>query len=555
MASKDLKLLIAASLITFFNIGAYFTFGIKQYLADRYLHYFNVTPQDVERIESNICTTSTIMSVFMGLLIKQISPSTICMLANFFLFLITVAVYVGVDFLNFRAVLFFAYLRGVFIEGIFLGQATLTVRLFTGQSLSLILGLTQVVNSLTTAVSSTLIPKVFNWSRSIPFCFFLGSLVAWVGVLLAVVCQVLEIYGWGAEISLTNQSNQKEAKELAGTLEQKEADQAPRKETTEGGDLLSIRPEPDKASYRMFGKDKDGAFSDLWDFNIWLNCFNYALGTTTDIILYTFGNELFVRRFDCDIEQAGLIMSLIPLLTIPFTPMYSAISMKYGKKTPMMMLGYAAGALAFLYVSILPKKLDSIWQLSAPIFLYAQCLSILHAFLYTNVGLVASSRILSVAFGISSLFFGSIYVDESSLFGILLKPDTAEVYQVSLLILAGLNTLGLLVTLLVFWVDMKRGKVLYLPENSPEVMEIKKKIDKGYKWFKKNYLSNRANSGDQEGQSSRIGFSGKYSLNNQLQSSERSEDFLRAEGDKRARMALSDRKEVIEGERDLESLS
>ena len=370
MVSKNIKLVLAATLVTFFNVGVFFTSSIKQFLADRYLHYFNITPQDVEHIESNISITVTIMSIFMGLFIKWTSPSTVCVLSNLFLFLITVCNFVAVDFVNFNAVLFFAFLRGVFIEGIFLAQATLTVDLFTGQILSLIMGMTQVANALTTAICSNLIPKIFLWYRNIPFCFFVGSVVSGMGAILTVIWWILEILGWGKDITLNREEGEKEDRDRVDGGRLQDAEELTGNKAAEAHDLLLA--EPDEVSGDDSAEKKDGgAFSDLWDFNIWLNCFNYGLGTTSEVIFNSFGNELFVRRFGSDIEQAGLIMSLIPLLTIPFTPLYSWISMKYGQKTPMTLFGYVAAALAFLYISLLPKKLGSIWELAVPIFLYA----------------------------------------------------------------------------------------------------------------------------------------------------------------------------------------
>ena len=477
MTSKRTKYLVAATLITFFNIGVYFALDIKQFLADRYLHYFNITPQDVEHIESNICITTTIVSIFMGMIIKRFSPSLVCMLSNFGLFLITIAIFIAVDSVNFFAILVIASVRGIMLEGIFLAQATLTVDLFTGQSLSMIMGLAQVANSLTTAISSTFTPKIFVWSRDVPFCFFVGSLVVCAGTILTLIWWFLDILGWGKDISL-NRSDKEDHENLAEGGEKQE-----------GGlkDQHLVDDGSEKAVSAVDDK-KDTAYSDLWDFNIWLNCFNYALGTTSEVIFCSFGNELFVRRFGFGTEKAGLAMSLIPLATIPFTPLYSVISIRYGKKTPLVIIGYAMAAASFIFISILPKRLDSLWQLAFPFFLYAQFLSISHTFLYTNIGLVSSSRIVSVAFSISSMFFGAFYVTETNLFGILLKPDTAGVYQLSLLIIAGLHIAGFFVSCLVFWIDMRRGKILYLPENSQEVLGMKKKIDKGYKWFKKNYL-------------------------------------------------------------------
>ena len=148
-----------------------------------------------------------------------------------------------------------------------------------------------------------------------------------------------------------------------------------------------------------------------------------------------------------------------------------------------------------------------------------------------------------------------MYVIETNLFGILLKPDTAEVYQLSLLIVAGLHVAGFLVTLLVFSIDAKRGKILSLPENSSEVLELKKKIDKGYKWFKENYLKER---NEDHGRSELRGASTtNYTLNNRLQTEKkeggRDEDGAKISVGKGTIMSASDQKEVVvqdEGEKD-----
>ena len=540
MISKKTKLLIAATLVTFFNIGVFFAFNIQQFLADRFLAYFDITPQDIEHIETNICTATTLVSIFMGLIIKWTSASTICMLANYGLFLVSIIFFVAVDKLNFNAILFFTYIRGICTEGIFLGQATLTVDLFAGQGLSLMIGMAQVANSLTAAISSTLIPKVFLWSRNIPFCFFLGAMVSSLGVFLTLIWQVLDIYGWGKEIAISHDDDE-EGEEEAG--------EGPKDAIKNHAEVEDGKNAPKTKSYEKLEvseKSKaDNPYYDLLDLNIWLNCLNYAIANTNEVIFKTFANELFVRRFGANIEEAGLIVAIIPLITIPFTPMYSAISMKYGKGTLLIMFGYATAALSFIYMSFLPQKLDSIWQLAPPLLVYAQLLSISHAFLYANIGVVASSRIVSIALSFSSLSFGVIYITETKLFGIYLKPDTAAVYQTSLLIIATLHVVGLLVSLLVFWIDMRRGKVLYLPESSPEAREIKKKINKGYKWFKENYLKKKRRKAARGGSKLRSASSTNYTLNNRLLSSEKKDGGLL--------VTVSDQNQVAQHEADKDS--
>ena len=484
MVSKKTKLFIAASLVTCFNIGLFFSINIKQYLADRFLRYFSVTPKDVEQIEANCCTTSTIMSIFTGILIKKWSPSKVCILANLLLFLVSIAVYIGVEMVDFNTLLILAYARGIAIEGIFLAQATLTVDLFAGQVLSLILGLIQVANSVSSAASNYLTPKIFKWTRDLPFCYFTGSVVSLFGLVLAVGWWVLEGRGWGKEISL----------EVSGkALKEKSRPFVEEDGGVEVNDLNELF-DRDEGSGDVGGRImvKESPYTDLWDLNIWLNCMNYGVGTTSDVIFASFANELFVRRFSLETEQAGTIMSIILLLTIPFTPLYSSLSIKYGLKPQMLILAYISAALSFFYLAMLPSKLDSLWSLAIPIFGYSQYLSVSHFLLYTNIGLVSSKRVVSVSFGISSLIFGVIYISETQLFGQLLKPDTVPVYQQSLFVMVALFAFGAALSLLVLYIDIKRGKVLYLPENCEEAMKVKKRIDRGYLWVKRNYLGKNA---------------------------------------------------------------
>ena len=484
MVSKKTKLLISASIIIFFNMGLFFSLNIKQFLADRFLHYFSVTPKDVEHIESNKTSVGMIMSIITGIIIKKTSPSLICVLANLVMFLATIGIFIGAVTVDFNILLAMSYVRGFVIEGIFLGQATLVVKLFTGKMLSMVLGLIQVANSMSSAISNSLTPRLFRLTRDLPFCFFVGSCVSFMGLSFAVAWFVLEGRGWGDEI--TRQSageNQGEKDEAA-----QDGDGGLKDEKVE---LLLLEEEKNKESLA----DKLGPYSDLKDPNIWLNCVNYAIGCTSDVIFASFSNELFVRRFGFETEQAGTIMSIILLLTIPFTPLYSAIAIKYGKKPQMLILAYISAALSFFYIFLLPTKLDSVWSLAIPIFGYSQYLSVSHFLLYTNIGVVAPKRIVSVAFSISSLMFSIVFVNEARLFGLLLKPDTIAVYQLALQILTGLFSLGAILSLIVYYIDVRRGGILALPENSDKALAMKARVDKGYNWFRKHGLVEKRRSG------------------------------------------------------------
>jgi hypothetical protein len=97
-----------------------------------------------------------------------------------------------------------------------------------------------------------------------------------------------------------------------------------------------------------------------------------------------------------------------------------------------------------------------------------------------SIALVAPKEVMSIAYGVTSVFLMIPLSVLPYICGKISIKRTPYEYQKVLYILFGLSILNIVATLILFFTDLKHGKILLLPENRSEVEIGREKTNKKF---------------------------------------------------------------------------
>lgn len=414
-----------------FNYGNYYISDIPQEMSKGFLNYFNKTPEDVEFLYSLYSMGATPMAVLGGFFVASFTATRVCLICSFGVFLSSIITFWGINSKDYLMILGGRLLYGLTAEPNQVAQMTLISEIFTGKFLSLATGLNQAVNNLGYASSYFFNPKMYIDSRGITLPFFVGGLACMLSSTTAAFWAFIEIFKGGV---LKGKSNHG------------------------GGHKINLK-----------------LISDIKDIEVILGILNMILGAQTYITFNTFSTGCLTNRFKYSLLEAKNIIFLMPLLTIPCITIYSSIATKIGKKMIMLGIAYLMALSAYLIMIFHPKRKSNFIYLS--FFLLSQFWSIRGSVVASSLALVTKTRALGLSFGLG--FFGNnlttIFV--TMLFGTFIRTGSAQGYQNALIGMVVLASIGLCLCILTFFIDMKRGGILNVGEESERLKILRKEID------------------------------------------------------------------------------
>lgn len=193
--------------------------------------------------------------------------------------------------------------------------------------------------------------------------------------------------------------------------------------------------------------------------------------------------ECLIVRFGLKLQEAKNLLFLMPLLATAFIPVYSWIVQKKGRKTLCLVLGYLMALASYLVLALLPKVGDAKEQTSTklllliPIILLSQFRAISATVCWSMVSLTSPSFCSSFAFGIALFFNNFSGMSFPKLLGYLIKGDNKKSFENGLYLMLLITALGFFLALLMVFVDLKKGGILWYPENSEKVQALKDSLD------------------------------------------------------------------------------
>jgi MFS family permease len=187
--------------------------------------------------------------------------------------------------------------------------------------------------------------------------------------------------------------------------------------------------------------------------------------------------ELMIKRFSYKQIDAKNILFLLPLVAIIFVPIYSALVVKFGKKSLLMIISFSLAIAAYTLAFLLPNEPSNLHYLF--IFLLGQHRSLYSSCVWSSILQASPSKIESLTIGIG-LFFSNVFLGLLPIwFGHLAESDDEPGFQNVLGNLVILSILCLINSICVFVADKRNGSLLYIGENTKTAKLLKDRINKG----------------------------------------------------------------------------
>ena len=265
---------------------------------------------------------------------------------------------VGAARSDFVLMLFGRFIFALGGDTIIITKSALIAKWFIGKELSFALGVGLSVARLGSSFSSFLAPRMYIWTGELYMPYLVGTflcIASWIAVL------VLNVYDKRADIE--------EARS----------------------------PNASKASQTV-------SFKDIKSFNLL-----YYLLLINSVILYSafFGllnnlNNLIVSRFGFTPEGAGIVIPIIYVCSIVFTPIIATFVDKRGKRVKCMLIASIVFCLTHLMVAFLPQGTEEepVYGVIFALLGVGLFYSIYVAVLWPSIPIVVGQRLMSLAYGL-----------------------------------------------------------------------------------------------------------------------------------------------------------
>ena len=431
-------LLLSLLCLITINVGTYYGHNIVQLLEEHIEILFDKSQKSIVHLYTNYYLFSTPMVLAAGFLVTWFGASNIALVLTFLLLTDSILMYLGVSRRQFGLVVASRSLDGLCYEANEIAQFTLISTWFKGRFLSLAVGMVQFANNLGSVVSTLLAIRVFKATRSIDLVFFIAGCVAVFSAVAVIVFYTVEIF-----------VNSKIRK-----FEEK------------------VEEEAEKDVIRC------SMWSDLNNKLTWVTTANAAISLSIYPIFMTFVVAFVKNRFSYTLDETTWLVAVITISYVLGIPLYSSISVKFGKKMPMLCVAYLAVISSFGVMFVLPSRRKST-ILYIIFIIIGQFQAVVTSVIWSSLALVTPSRAEPLVFGVSQFLTNLLISFFSYVIGLIVEFKNLADYQAVLLILVFYGCIGLIVAFLNYQEDMKRGGILMFPENGTEVFYLKSMIDRG----------------------------------------------------------------------------
>lgn len=192
-------------------------------------------------------------------------------------------------------------------------------------------------------------------------------------------------------------------------------------------------------------------------------------------VFFSLSIEILETCYDIDPERAKNLISLMNLETIITTPLFGILVQKIGRK-PLFLIMSQILLILSLTIFIFLKE-DS-FKIEIAIFLFAQFFCLHNVAMYPMVSLSVPSRSVGLALSIYSLVYSLSYSLISYISGIIVQSYEREDFISVLVLLLLFAVFGLVMSILIYLNDKKRGGLLSLVESDKRIEEMRNAIIK-----------------------------------------------------------------------------
>ena len=492
---KPSKLLTTLTLVSIVltNIGFWTSEDFPQDLGDHLINHFQITTKEIGTLYSISFLTTVVIAPATGLLITRFGVANIGMLFTFIQTLGTLTMFLAVRTSFFPLLLLGRFTFALGGESTLIAQATASEKWFSGNILSLAMGLNlsmgMVASSLSNFINPLDIVKVrdleaafFYYACAASLSFFSMSFFAFLDLRLesgfGADSEGLEGDGEGLEGIkepedlekglLPSQSNQNPEKQKIGKIEENHKNEA--KELQSHSQELKSRSEEPKNGSNEASSTQNYKFkiSHLTKMGalFWCACGIYSLAANSYYQFTLIATNLVVHRFGYTFLQAKNVLSAIQLVSAVFIPLNSLIILKNGKKAKMLLIAIFLLLAAYANLVTCPASPGPQFELSVALMMVFYVLY--QSSIYPCLALSMPKQVVSIGFGISSPTQAVPLSTLSYLIGLTVKEETQAEYQRALIFLLILTIFSTFLVIYANLVDKRVGGLLDAPENSKQ---------------------------------------------------------------------------------------
>lgn len=443
-------LYLALGVIIFSNVGTYFNYDICQILDDNFRILFQVSSKDVVQLYTVYYIFSFPLTIFGGFMISYIGAMTTVVFLSYIIFLGSISsVYAAIS-ANFTFIWIARAADGFAAEVNDIAINTVISIWFKGKFLSLAIALGQFCNSLSATSTTFLTVRIFEKFRDIDKVYIVASFMCCFSSICTLVFQFLDLRREkvNAKYKKLEQQRKKAYNKEHGNEDEEE----------EQGEKISLDMFKNLNNKQIWGMIGTALFSDAVYF-----CFTF------------FTTELLTKRFFFTTKESSNYMAILPLSAMFSSPIFGAVTVKYGKKMSMLIIAYIVVISGLVSLYLMPYRKVPI--VAIPFAIIGAFKGVSSSFIWSGMALVTPESSVPLAFCIAELSSNLITAGISYIFGEIIENEKKENFQILIVIMICFCCVGMITTIYTYFQDKRRGGILELPENELKAIGIKKIID------------------------------------------------------------------------------
>ena len=444
---RTLKRLIALILTVSYAIGEYYINDYCSELGESFLLFFRITQKDVQLNYSLYSIPAIFVVIASGPIITKMGSAACCALSGLVVFISSFGFFIAVIHRNWILFQASEALYGAVGELYTVAQNVLFVELFQGNWQTMAFGISQSLNNISETISNYANAKIYKKTKRMRVIFFIGAITCAASAICSILWGILEKLGWKKDIL---------------------ADSRQEDEDEDGEAILN--------GMNFYSKLKIW-WRDIKDPFVTSNVMLCTISQNIFYLLLSYQTECLVKRFGYDQKQANFFVSLSLFITIPASPIFSYLSVRWGGKNGYLLFASAACLAFFVIFIVLPEKPINNFLMYLATVLFSLFNSITAFLTYSCIGIVTPARSTSMVYGLTSFLLNLGLSLFPFMIGDFTEKDNADGYQKTNYVMLVLSVLGLILAVSVKWIDVKRGGILGLPENSEEALKMKEEID------------------------------------------------------------------------------
>jgi len=407
-------------------VGDYYCNNLTQALQHYLMEEFQIDNFKFNSLSSVSSVPSVILPFVGGILIDKFGIRKVFFIFCSVVILGQIIMTIGVAKINFELLLVSKVIFAIGAGPLIVAKSAVLVKWFVGKELSFALGAALCVSRLGSSIDSIISPKVYEWTGNLETPFFVGILVC--------------VLSLGAVAAVNYLDAKLDKEECLGT----------------DNEVKPFSLQDLKKAKKIF-------------FMIALNvALLYAgfFGFTNNL------NDHMVSRFGFTPAQAGAIIPIIYICPSAITPFFGTFVDKKGKRVLMILIASFIFLFSHFFIAFLPDapkgtiSYDIIWGLVGVGIFY----SIYAAVIWPCIALVVDEKLTGLGYGFTNSSQSLIMIFVPLILGHI-NVDTKEYkegYFWSQMCIAGIVIVGIAVTFLVYFEDLRNGGRLNRPGTERE---------------------------------------------------------------------------------------